>query len=62
MMRAWPLKRGVRIDQYGIRCDRWLATCMKRMGMTMAEAELRAKISSMVVAPPVAPPEPRRPR
>jgi hypothetical protein len=42
--------------------DRWLATCMKRMGMTMAEAELRAKISSMVVVPPVAPPKPRRPR
>ncbi|MDP1648599.1 MAG: nucleotidyl transferase AbiEii/AbiGii toxin family protein [Rubrivivax sp.] len=42
--------------------DKWLAACMKRMGMTVAEADLRAKISGMVVAPPAAPANPPRPR
>lgn len=42
--------------------DKRLATCMKRMDMTMAEADLRAKISSMVVAPPELPAKSRRPR
>ena len=38
--------------------DQWLVVCMKRMNMTVAEADLRAKISSMVVAPPAPPTKP----
>lgn len=40
--------------------EKWLATCMQRMGMTMAEADLRAKIAGMLVAPAVGPAHPRR--
>lgn len=42
--------------------DQWLATCMNRMGMTMAEDDLRAKISGMVATPPSAPGKSVRPR
>lgn len=42
--------------------DRWLAACMSRMGMTTAEADLRAKIRGMVVASPAASARPARPR
>ena len=110
MTRALPLKREVKIDQYGIRCaldvddnrpikfeivfegrlqladplpedridgvlrdfekararllerDKRLTACMKRMGMTVAEADLRAMISGIRVTLPSAPANPPRAR
>ena len=42
--------------------DKRLTACMKRMGMTVAEADLRAKIADIVVALPSAPANPPRAR
>ncbi len=42
--------------------DKRLSACMKRMGMTVAEADLRAKISSILVALPSAAANPTRAR
>ena len=42
--------------------DERLAACMKHMGMTGAEADLRTKICAMVVAPRAATAHPPRPR
>lgn len=42
--------------------DGWLAMCMKRLDMSVAEADLRAKISGMVVALPAVAAKHARPR
>lgn len=42
--------------------DRWLATCMQRMGVSVDEDELRTKIAGMLVAAPAASAKPLRPR
>jgi hypothetical protein len=41
--------------------DKWLARCMQRLGMTMAEADLRAKLTGMAVALAAGPAGPSRP-